>query len=85
MLPRLYRDAAQHATIGNTPILLPLGRAVGGTTVVNSGTCFRTPAKVLEAWRRDFGLEDLHASALNPIFDRVEHELSVSEVTPSTS
>jgi len=82
MLPLLYRDAAQHATLGNTPILLPLGRAVGGTTVVNSGTCFRTPERVLEAWRRDFGLEDLHPSALDPIFERVERELSVAEVTP---
>ena len=56
MLPRLYRDAAQHATIGRPPILLPLGRAVGGTTLVNSGTCFRTPDRVLARWRDEFGL-----------------------------
>ena len=43
MTTRLYRDAGQITTVGNTPILLPLGRTVGGTTLVNSGTCFRTP------------------------------------------
>ena len=29
--------------LGNPPIALPLGRAVGGTTVINSGTCYRPP------------------------------------------
>src|SRR3712207_9472438 len=29
---RLYRDAGQTVTVGNTPIILPLGRGVGGTT-----------------------------------------------------
>ncbi len=66
MLPRLYRDAAQHATLGRPPILLPLGRAVGGTTLVNSATCFRTPDAVLERWRREFGLEGLTPEALAP-------------------
>ena len=27
-------------------------RILGGTTLVNSGTCFRTPAPVLEQWAR---------------------------------
>ena len=48
MSTRLYRDAGQLTTVGNPPIVLPLGRAVGGTTLVNSGTCFRTPGAVLE-------------------------------------
>jgi len=82
MLPRLYRDAAQHATVGRPPILLPLGRAVGGTTLVNSGTCFRTPAAVLERWRRDFGLDALTPDALAPHFERVERELNVTRVPP---
>ena len=76
MLVRLYRDAGQIATVGTPPIVLPLGRAVGGTTLVNSGTCFRTPDHVLEAWRTDDGLE------LELDFDRVEAELNVVEVPP---
>jgi choline dehydrogenase-like flavoprotein len=82
MLRRLYRDAGQTFTVGTPPILLPLGRAVGGTTLVNSGTCFRTPAAVLERWRSRFGLEGLSAAQLDPYFRRVERELNVSQVPP---
>jgi choline dehydrogenase-like flavoprotein len=81
MLARLYRDGGQTATIGTPPVILPLGRGIGGTTLVNSGTCFRTPVTVLERWARDFGL-DLDERSLRPCFERVEEALSVAEVTP---
>ncbi len=81
MLARLYRDAGQTTTIGSPPILLPLGRGVGGTTLVNSGTCFRTPAHVLTRWAREHGLE-LGQATMAACFERVERSLSVSEVTP---
>jgi choline dehydrogenase-like flavoprotein len=81
MVSRLYRDGGQTATIGDPPIGLPLGRGLGGTTLVNSGTCFRTPPDVLERWRSEFGL-DMDSEALAPYFERVEHALSVGEVTP---
>lgn len=76
----LYRDAGQHTTLGTPPIVLPLGRAVGGTTLVNSGTCFRTPAPVLALWRERFGLEALTEAELEPYFRRVERILNVSQV-----
>jgi choline dehydrogenase-like flavoprotein len=82
MTATLYRDAGQTTTIGNTPILLPLGRSVGGTTLVNSGTCFRTPAAVLDMWAREFGLEALTPEALDPFFRRVERVLNVVQVPP---
>jgi choline dehydrogenase-like flavoprotein len=81
MLARLYRDGGQTLTLGNPPIMLPLGSGVGGTTLVNSGTCFRTPSSVLERWRREFGL-DVDEDSLRPCFERVERALSVAEVTP---
>jgi choline dehydrogenase-like flavoprotein len=81
MLARLYRDGGQTMTLGAPPIMLPLGGGLGGTTLVNSGTCFRTPARVLERWAREFGLE-LDERSLRPCFERVERALSVSEVTP---
>ena len=81
MLARLYRDGGQVMTFGNPPILLPLGSGVGGTTLINSGTCFRTPAHVLEHWQRDFGVE-VSEQSLRPSFERVEKALSVSEITP---
>lgn len=78
MLARLYRDGGQLVTVGTPPIVLPLGRGIGGTTLVNSGTCFRTPAPVLERWRREFGLDGLDAS----LFARVEDAIGVRQVTP---
>jgi choline dehydrogenase-like flavoprotein len=76
----LYRDAAQVVTVGNTPIILPLGKGVGGTTMINSGTCFRTPEPVLEMWGERFGLDPLNAFELDPFFRRVERELNVTQV-----
>jgi choline dehydrogenase-like flavoprotein len=52
----LYRDAGTTTALGSPPVVLPIGRAVGGTTVVNSGTCYRTPDNVLESWRDKAGL-----------------------------
>ena len=77
-LPRLYRDGGQVATIGRPPLMLPLGRGTGGTTFVNSGTCFRTPPPVLERWRSEHGIDGL----TDAIFERVETALGVAEVTP---
>jgi choline dehydrogenase-like flavoprotein len=81
MLARLYRDGGQTLTVGTPPIMLPLGSGLGGTTLVNSGTCFRTPPRVLAHWRDEFGL-DVDEQSLRPCFERVERALSVSEVTP---
>src|SRR5437660_9774525 len=69
MLARLYRQGGQTVTVGNPPIPLPLGKGLGGTTLINSGTCFRTPAYVLDRWHRDFGL-DVDEQALAPCFER---------------
>ena len=82
MTARLYRDAGMTVTVGNTPIVLPLGRGVGGTTTINSGTCFRTPPPVLEMWRTRFGLDQLTADELDPYFRRVERIINVAQVPP---
>ena len=82
MTELLYRDAGQVTTMGTPPIVLPLGRAVGGTTLVNSGTCFRTPPHVLGRWSEELGLHDMDAVRLEPIFRRVERILNVTQVTP---
>jgi choline dehydrogenase-like flavoprotein len=81
MLARLYREGGQTVTVGNPPVALPLGRGIGGTTLINSGTCFRTPERVLQRWRTEFGLE-LDDEQLDRCFARVERALSINEVTP---
>ncbi len=83
MTALLYRDAGQTTTVGNVPILLPLGSAVGGTTLVNSGTCFRTPEPVLEhCGARSSASRQLTPAELDPYFRRVERELNVAQVPP---
>jgi choline dehydrogenase-like flavoprotein len=77
MLARLYRDAGQTATLGTPPIVLPLGKTVGGSTLVNSGTCFRAPDRVLDHWREDLGLELEQRH-----YAQVEREINVTRVTP---
>ncbi len=77
---RMYRDHGGVAALGRPPIPIPLGKAVGGTTVINSGTCFRAPGPVLSAWERQFGLEGFDEETLAPYFDRVEKVLHVKPV-----
>ena len=80
MTSKLYRDAGQTVTFGNVPIVLPLGEGVAGTTLINSGTCFRTPVAVLESWAERFGLDGMTDDGLDPFFRRVEREVHVVQV-----
>ncbi len=82
MMSLLYRDSGQTVTQGNVPIVLPLGKAVGGTTLVNSGTCFRTPDRVLERWGAEHGLEALSPDRMRAHFEHVERETGVAKVPP---
>ncbi|PBC66035.1 oxidoreductase [Streptomyces sp. Tue6028] len=72
----LYRDGGATLALGRPPLLLPVGRAVGGTTVVNSGTCYRTPDRVLTRWSRRFGFA--LAEGLPPRLDEIERTLRVA-------
>jgi choline dehydrogenase-like flavoprotein len=82
MMARLYRDAGQVATLGNVPVIMPLGRSVAGSTLINSGTCFRTPSAVLEMWGERFGLDGMGPAELDPFFRRVERIQNVVQVPP---
>jgi choline dehydrogenase-like flavoprotein len=75
---KLYRDAATTVALGFPPIALPTGRAVGGTTILNSGTCYRPPASVVEVWRAA-GLE-LAGDGFEERIDEVERMLGVAPV-----
>ena len=76
---RLFRDNGLTFALGSPVISLPMGRAVGGTTVVNSGTCFRTPDSVLHDWSHH-GVTAVTPDDLAPIFDEVEEVLGVQAV-----
>jgi choline dehydrogenase-like flavoprotein len=54
---KYYRDQALFTTHG--PMHLPIfsGCVFGGTSVINSGTCFHTPERIFDWWAKDFGVE----------------------------
>jgi len=76
----LYRDGGLTIAEGKPPIPVPVGRAVGGTTVINSGTCFRTPQPVLDHWRERWGVG--WAGELAPDFAEAEEFLRVTPLDP---
>ena len=80
---RFYRAGGLTATLGNRVIAVHMGRLVGGTTAINSGTCFRTPPAVLARWRAELGLAELTPEHLAPYFERVEAVLEVETVRPN--
>ncbi|MBI4517184.1 MAG: GMC family oxidoreductase [Deltaproteobacteria bacterium] len=84
MLDLLYRNRGLTGTVGGLTIPIPLGKCVGGTTTVNSGTCYRAPDYVLQAWQSDHGVADVSEPQLRSYFERVERELNVEPVTDST-
>jgi choline dehydrogenase-like flavoprotein len=76
----LYRGAGATIALGRPSVVLPIGRAVGGTTVVNSGTCFRPPLAVQQRWRDEFGLGLADPDRLAARLDEVERTLQVAPV-----
>ncbi|MFN2589275.1 MAG: GMC family oxidoreductase N-terminal domain-containing protein [Actinomycetota bacterium] len=78
-LRSLYRGGGATVTVGRPPIVVPVGRAVGGTTVGNSGTCFRTPDRVVVEWKRRYGV-DLSPEDLVPHYEDVEATIEVAPV-----
>ncbi len=78
----LYRDRGFTGTVGNCVIPVPMGRCVGGTTTVNSGTCFRPVDRVLDKWRRSMGLTELTDQELDPAFSKVEKIIQVTPAEP---
>jgi choline dehydrogenase-like flavoprotein len=79
MQQMMYRAGGATFSVGNVPIPIPIGQTVGGSTTINSGTCYRPPGRVLAHWRDDLGLTDFTEEALAPYLERVESILGVSE------
>ncbi len=78
----MYRNGGATFSIGNVGIPIPLGRTVGGSTTINSGTCYRVPGRVMAKWRNELGLIGLTESAMDRYYSRVEGILGVKEADP---
>ncbi len=80
--PKLYQDHGNRAT-DDLAITILQGRGVGGGTLVNWTTCFRTPEATLAHWREQFGLADFTLPRFGPHWDEVENRLHVRKVEAS--
>jgi choline dehydrogenase-like flavoprotein len=80
-ITELYREAGLTIAEGRPPIPIPVAKAVGGTTVINSGTCFRAPEGILDGWRDEFGIS--WARDLDEDFAEAEDFLRVTPLDPN--
>lgn len=79
-LRNLYAERGTSVATGNIYLPMPRGRAVGGSTLLNSAICFRTPKRVLDRWAKDFGVSWADDAGLSPVFDEVERAIGVAKV-----
>lgn len=80
MMGMMWRESGTTLAMGLPPVSITLGKAIGGTTIINSATCFRTPESVIEKWKKSYGCEGLDYQELLPYFEKVEKEISVTEL-----
>lgn len=78
----MYWYGGQVMTIGMPMFLLPQGKTIGGTTTINSGTCFRMPHRVLKKWHLDFGLWEITDEEMGLYYSAVEEYLFVQKADP---
>ncbi len=78
----LYAGLGSRATRGNCVIPLPGGRGVGGSTLINSAICFRTPAPVLADWRTRHGCHRLTDTWMDACFTRIWRTIGVTVNPP---
>jgi choline dehydrogenase-like flavoprotein len=80
MTPRLYQERGGRATT-DLSITILQGRAVGGTTVINWTTCFRTPERVFQHWAEHHHVEGISSAALTPHWEALEKRLNVTKMS----
>ncbi len=78
--PMLYQEGGTRAT-KDLGVAILQGRAVGGSTVVNWTTSFRTPDKVLDHWRTVHAVGGFAKADLDPHWDAVEQRLNIQRIT----
>jgi choline dehydrogenase-like flavoprotein len=80
VMPKLYQEAGQRTT-ADVGISVLQGRAVGGTTVVNWTTSFRTPEHVVGLWAERHHVGGFKYADLVPNYDAIEARLGIHKVS----
>jgi choline dehydrogenase-like flavoprotein len=79
----LWRDGGLTMALGlgDTPVInVHMGSAIGGSSILTGGVCFRTPEKVLREWSDVMGLRELTPEGMDACFASVERAVHVEEV-----
>jgi len=76
---KLYQEGMQRTT-ADLGITILQGRAVGGTTVVNWTTSFRTPEDVVAHWKEKHHVGGFAYADLVPHWDWIERRLGIAKV-----
>ncbi len=74
----LYRNGGMTPMLGRQSIAFVEGRCVGGSTEINSGFWHRLPEDSYYRWTADELLADFTPEIMEPYFERLEADLSVS-------
>jgi len=74
----LFAAGGLQVSVGDPPVLIPAGRCVGGSTVLNSGICFRPPDARLDEWVALTGDERLRPDAMRPFVDEMWTRLGIA-------
>jgi choline dehydrogenase-like flavoprotein len=85
-LRKAWRDGGMTVAVGlggGPSVNVTMGRAVGGSSMLTGGVCFRTPEAVLAEWSGRLGLGSMTTTALEPHFEEVERAIHVEEVPVS--
>lgn len=80
---RLFREAGMVMAfgVGQTPMIsITLGRAVGGSSLLTGGVCFRVPSEVHHRWEQSLGLKDMSERSFEDAYAAVEKRLDVTTV-----
>ncbi|HET8871074.1 MAG TPA: GMC family oxidoreductase N-terminal domain-containing protein, partial [Aquabacterium sp.] len=72
----LYQEGAARRSADKSISILQ-GRCVGGTTVINWTSSFRTPPTTLAYWHEQFGLKEFTEESMAPWFEQAERRLNI--------
>lgn len=79
----LYQMQGMRTMRGNAMMPLPGGKGVGGSTLINSAICFKTPPSVLAHWRDEFGCNLMDDTKFEGYFDTIWDRLGIAINPPS--
>ncbi len=79
----LYQERGTRFMAGNLFIPLPGGRAVGGSTLLNSAICFRAPDRVLRRWVDEAGVAWAEPATIGPVYEEVSDIIGIAKTDPS--